>query len=361
MKNFNVVLKGSYLPAIGGVVIHISRLAEALFDDGLLDCVYSTTNSNGYVESRFILKKADYPCSRYTTFQSLLWFLNFNNKNKKKIIHIHGHPVWESPTILLLLFFRYKVVFTIHDQMQLTDFERYPRLLLYILKEIFKHKNIHWIAVNQIIKVQIENLMQDCKNLSVIPAYLPPYRDNAPLDNEIDSFFKLKSKVVTIYAHSIREFKGKDLYGIDLALKSIALVKNTYSDIGIIICIPNEPDSDQLDYYLQIINDSKLFNSVLFFLKPLKNPLLLWQKSDIVLRPTLTDGDSLVIREAISQGTYVIASDVVRRPENVILFKNEDINDLTSKIIETLGRPKLTEIEQPPSNYELIKNIYSSL
>ncbi len=89
--------------------------------------------------------------------------------------------------------------------------------------------------------------------------------------------------------------------------------------------------------YFKLINGLQISENVLLFLKPLNNPTLLWRKSDIVLRPTLTDGDSLVVREAINEGTYVIASDVTERPEDVILFKSENIDDLSNKIIRSPG------------------------
>jgi len=352
---------GSYLPAIGGVTTHISRLAEALNKDGLLDCVFSTTNPNGFVESRFIVKNAFYPRLRYVTLQSLFWFIKYFSKKNLKIIHFHGHPVWESPTLLLLLLFKKKVVYTIHDQIILSDIKIYPGFLISMLKKSIKNRYIHWIAVNPIIKTQLESLVIDCTNISVIPAYLPALEDNNSLEFEIEDFINLRSKIVSIYAHSIRKINGKDMYGIDLALKSVALVKKHYMNIGIIICIPNTPNKDLLDNYFQIIKELQLFNNVLFFLKPLNNPLQLWRKSDIVLRPTLTDGDSLVVREALVQGTFVIASDVVNRPDKVILFKSENIEDLYTKIVATLSKTRITNNEPPFSNYELIKNIYSNL
>ena len=43
----------------------------------------------------------------------------------------------------------------------------------------------------------------------------------------------------------------------------------------------------------------------------------LWQMSDIYLRPTNTDGNSISILEALSVGSSVVASDCVERPEEL--------------------------------------------
>jgi hypothetical protein len=57
----------------------------------------------------------------------------------------------------------------------------------------------------------------------------------------------------------------------------------------------------------------------------------LMQQCDIMIRPTNTDGDSLSVREAIHMEKLVICSDAVSRPEQCILFKNRDLEDLVKK------------------------------
>jgi glycosyltransferase involved in cell wall biosynthesis len=90
------------------------------------------------------------------------------------------------------------------------------------------------------------------------------------------------------------------------------------------------------------------------------NIIKLWKISNIVLRPTFTDGDSLVVREALSVGTCVIASDIVERPVGTILFECGNFEQLAMKILENLS----SRIEIKPeisNNYEEIKTIYSTL
>jgi glycosyltransferase involved in cell wall biosynthesis len=54
-----------------------------------------------------------------------------------------------------------------------------------------------------------------------------------------------------------------------------------------------------------------------FYGQPLAPALRL---GTIFLRPTLTDGDALSIREAMAAGVPVLASDVVRRPTGVTVL-----------------------------------------
>lgn len=354
-------MKGPYPPYIGGVSIHTLHLADRLFAEGFLNKIYSTTSLSGFNGSSNDLIGVYYPKLRYGPFQSLYWFIKYGIKDRSNIYHLHLHPIWESPSLFLMLLLKKHIVYTVHDQMMLANLELYPKILLILFKHIAKHRNIHWIVVNETIKEQLNKISPFCKNVTVIPAFIPSILINSPLNEEIEIFIKSKSPIISVYAHSTRLFEGKDLYGIDLAIKSLVAVRAVFPDIGLIISIPGEIDQNQINAYLDIINKLQLSASILLFLKPVNNPLNLWKRSNIVLRPTLTDGDSLVIREALAQSTYVVASDIAFRPEGTILFKSEDIHDLSMKIIFTLNS---SEFKPPLSaatdNYKLIKKIYNS-
>jgi len=56
------------------------------------------------------------------------------------------------------------------------------------------------------------------------------------------------------------------------------------------------------------------------------------EQSDMVIRPTNTDGDSLTIREGLYLNKIVLASDIVQRPEGTKLFKTRDAEDLFEKM-----------------------------
>lgn len=75
----------------------------------------------------------------------------------------------------------------------------------------------------------------------------------------------------------------------------------------------------------------KLYRFI-FITDPLKEASSLWQVSDLVIRATVTDGNSLSIYEALSIGIPVIASDCVPRPEGVVLFRTRDFDDLYRKV-----------------------------
>ncbi len=56
------------------------------------------------------------------------------------------------------------------------------------------------------------------------------------------------------------------------------------------------------------------------------------------MRPTLSDGASVSIQEALFFVISVVASDVCERPNQVILFKSRNVLDFTEKVICALER-----------------------
>ena len=60
--------------------------------------------------------------------------------------------------------------------------------------------------------------------------------------------------------------------------------------------------------------------------------LALMSVCDVFLRPTLEDGDSISVREALSLGVPVVASRVGARPAGAILFQPGDVEDLLAKL-----------------------------
>jgi glycosyltransferase involved in cell wall biosynthesis len=354
---------GSYLPEIGGMSIHVSRLAELLNFEGLLGCVYSASKLNNKNTSLFIVKDVSYSKIKYGFIKSFIWFVIYGFKNRSSIIHLHVNPIWHSITIkLLLTFANRKIVCTIHDQMLIENIDKIPFLFSFTFKKLLGSKNIRWIVVNDTIKKQLQKLDFNCNRIYIIPAYLPAFSvTDIIVEEEIETFIQNKQEIITIYAATTALFRGKDLYGIGLAIMAINNIKKEFPSIGLIICIPGEMSAIQMNYYLKLINDFDLTDNVFFNLKPLKNTIGLLKKSHILLRPTLSDGDSLMVREALSVETFVVASDVVKRPDGVVLFQSENLNDLVIKLKEVLNnKNKIISAGtvQSENNYLLIKKVY---
>jgi len=143
--------------------------------------------------------------------------------------------------------------------------------------------------------------------------------------------------VLCANAYQIREYKGQDLYGLDLCVELIAQL--TYqSDVkaAFVFVVSRDAKGSQLYATAQkVIKDRGLEDRFCLYNGPVDFVTLMTQ-CDLVLRPTNNDGDAVTIREALYFGLPVIASDAVQRPPGTILFRNRDVKDLMRRTVDVL-------------------------
>jgi glycosyltransferase involved in cell wall biosynthesis len=60
-------------------------------------------------------------------------------------------------------------------------------------------------------------------------------------------------------------------------------------------------------------------------------------RSTVFVRPTFRDGDSISVREAMSLGVPVVASNVGTRPEGTLLFEVGDLEALICQVEQALS------------------------
>ena len=178
-------------------------------------------------------------------------------------------------------------------------------------------------------------------------------------------FIESHTPVISAGAFRISFYDGQDLYGIDMCVELCANLKTIYPQIGFVFCLPDIGDNDYFSKMKLEIKDKNIENNFLFITQPLDNVYLIWQKSDIFVRPTVSDGDAVSLREALSLKTPAVASDVVLRPERTILFKNRDINDFTLKVKDLLKNyeqyVKKLEVLRMEDNFRKIIDVYQKV
>ena len=131
---------------------------------------------------------------------------------------------------------------------------------------------------------------------------------------------------------------GNEIYGIKLLVDLF----RKYPDWGFIISDPSGSYSKllgELEPNICVIRGTHSFIPVL-------------ETSDCFIRYTSTDGDSLSIHEALDCGIYVIATDVVTRPENVSLVTRGN----TDQLISLLYHFQQERLKQKRS----VRNIYDT-
>jgi glycogen(starch) synthase len=118
-------------------------------------------------------------------------------------------------------------------------------------------------------------------------------------------------------------------YGFDLLVAGLARLRNLHPSFGCLVMGSGEQRAEAE----KRVREAGLEESVLLLGDVDHDTCLaLMSVSDVFLRPTLEDGDSISVREALSLGLPVVASRVGTRPSGAILFHTGDVDEMLAKI-----------------------------
>jgi len=210
------------------------------------------------------------------------------------------------------------------------------------------------ICVNSDIRSSLLSLGLDSRHMEVLPAYLgssPQLVDHPPMSRGVAA-----SKTLRRHWHYTRptsvpmsgDAAGRSAcatscyrplfstvlffrreYGFDLLVDALAKLKQLFPSLGCLVM----GSGDQRPAAELRVREAGLQEDVLFLGDVDHDTCLSWiSNSDVFLRPTLEDGDSISVREAISLGVPVVASRVGTRPPGAILFQPGDVEDMIAKV-----------------------------
>jgi glycosyltransferase involved in cell wall biosynthesis len=118
-------------------------------------------------------------------------------------------------------------------------------------------------------------------------------------------------------------------YGFDLLIAALVRLRRLYPSLGCLVMGSGEQRAEAE----RRIREAGLEESVLLLGDvPHDACLALMSAGDVFLRPTLADGDSISVREALALGIPVAASRVVARPAGAILFRPGDVEEMLAAV-----------------------------
>lgn len=319
---YHIILFGKFPPPIGGVTIHVYRLAHWLGE-------YRDVHIN-VVQPSFI------------GFIKLISYFIFN-RNKKTILHLQT----SNPFALIFSTFfkiatlsKIKIVKSIHSE-------------YWFEKNLIKSKFI--TIINFCLK-RLDGLICDSsaiavkfvpivKHVKVIIPFLPP------------SFPKTELKSISYYLQFnfdngcnlifnayklVENSSGKDVYGLDILFEALPLISKKTNVILLIPVVTDKQKKDILNFSEIIHKINHNVNLFLFSDASIEGWKII-ASADIFVRPTRTDGDALSVREALYFNTVCISSNAAQRPVGTILFESENPYDLADKINSTVINHKNTK------------------
>jgi glycosyltransferase involved in cell wall biosynthesis len=319
-----VINVGLFPPPYGGVSIHLQRLLGRLRVAGA-DCVL--------IDLSGVPKQHDGVVG-LSWAQALVRLA----LTKRSIVHFHNFTP-RNTFFYWLLSLRHKTILSWHNERFLEELKALP-LPGRILATAFLRRVDRIVVDSQTTWLLAEKIIRDSNRLVLIPEFLEPDIGAGATNPKIMRLRENHRYLISSNAFAIAFHKGEDLYGLDLLVELMRrLVQGKHLDAALAFLLPV---SDTTPYFRKMQDEVQrhgLSERVLFVTEPLDEAASLWRLSDLVIRATNTDGNSLSVMEALSVGVPVVASDCVDRPEGVITFENRSIDDLEAKVVDVLLRP----------------------
>lgn len=321
MKYFkkSVAFWGAEPPPLGGMTVHIKRLSLFLKNNNWTVIQYNF-NSNKRNESYIINVK-----------NLISWYLGLWIKDTPEIHYVITTRAHIRFLASLLTLRGKKVVIRVGGENMENE------LVKGGLAKLFNVLGLKLCSAFIGVSKDICNLVEKftrTEKIHHIPGFIPPQIEHKKAPEAIRTFFD-GSILKLVVTGQIFSSDSKDIYGIYHFLNAAKLLKNKGFEFKAVIVIYGASNSNFKSNLHQLkmeVNRLELKKHILVFVNNDEFwPIL--KKGDVFIRPSITDGDSNTIREALFLKKYVIASNCVSRPESCILYENLNSEELTDKII----------------------------
>jgi len=300
-----ILLVGPYPPPHGGVSVHVWGIRRRLTEAGVSCRVLDTRDVRKW--------SFNFALFRYS-IQG--WTLH---------LHTNGHN-WKSWLLALWCGIigqsSKSCILTLHSGLApgyLTGLHGWRRRMARLTCRLYSRV----ICVSSALRDAVVLLGQRIDRTDVAPAYLETELDEAAPDHEIVAWMEEHQPLLSTALFFRPE------YGFDLLVSAIVKLRVHYPSVGCLVMGSGEQESGArelvrefgLDDHIRLLGDVNHAQC-----------LALISRSDVFLRTTSFDADSISVREALALGVPVVASRVGTRPQGVILFQPGDLADLASKI-----------------------------
>jgi glycosyltransferase involved in cell wall biosynthesis/O-antigen ligase len=316
---------GVYPPPSGGISIHIQRLCDRLDKQRIPYNIYDIRKGDKDRNTIYVDE------SRINT-RAVRYFFTAS----EDVIHIHLHS-WTVRFLLSLLRLRgKKIIITVHSLRDEKSRDTRAKRLLIWLTGLLTHS---FIAVTEDIKNGLRAYHIPARKIQVIPAFIPPVAEPAPLPSELVDFLRPGTLKIVSYAQDISYFAGEDIYGVTDCIRLAGKLEAEGRDYRFAFILNNLTDPHQLEAVEQLIRQEKAEEHFRIFLMDIDFYALL-KEADVYIRANHHDGDSLAVREALYLGKQVLGSDAAPRPEGTFVFHTGDTDNLHHTLLQALNQKK---------------------
>jgi glycogen(starch) synthase len=305
-----VLLVGPLPPPNGGISVHVMQTQRRLTAAGAQCSVLDPSRTRG----KFVL------VGKLMRYASQGWAIQ---------PHTNGHNTksWLMALICgtIARANRVPAALTLHSGMvpQYLAGSTVHRSLARLACSLYQHI----VCVSPAIEAAIASLGVDRQTIEVRPAFTPPEDIAVSLDQPLIDWMENHSPLLSTTLFFRPE------YGFPLLVEAIARLRRQYPRIGCVVMGSCEHGGDAFER----IREASIEDNMLL-LGDVEHDrcLSIMSASDLFVRPTLHDGDSISVREALALDVAVLASRTGNRPEGVHLFQPGDVDDLVAQATRVL-------------------------
>lgn len=304
------LLVGPLPPPSGGISVHVMQTQSQLAAAGIACEVLDPSRTPG----KFVF------VGRLMRYASQGWTIH---------LHTNGHNTksWLMALICAAIarFYGVESAVTLHSGMvpQYLAGPARHRALARLASSL--ERDI--ICVNPAIAAAVAALGVDRQRIEMRPAFIGSEAPARSLDKPLVAWMASHRPLLTVTLFFRPE------YGFPLLLEAMERLRERYPAIGCVVMGSCEDAEDALDRIRQTDLESHML-----LLGDVEHDrcLSVMAASDVFLRPTLHDGDSLSVREALALEVPVVASRTGTRPEGVHLFQPGNVDELVAQALSVL-------------------------
>ena len=315
-----VLIIGKVPPPIGGVTIHVSRLLATL-------------------------EKTGHPYTFASLDAQSLGSI-FRQIGKHQVVHLHtSNPALRFAVSLYGRMSSTSLISTFHG-----DIGRFGAV-----KNALDRASIRLARVPVVLNESSKKVAGELNpQTRLVSSYIPANLDTEPplgaeWGERLDDLRRRYPVLASTNAFNVSfTNEGREVYRIS----EIVTALNGHREIGFICSDPSgryrpylEQKGVAVGENILLIDERHSFIRVI-------------ERSDILLRLTHTDGDSLSVKEALDMGVPVLASDVVSRPDGTCLFDG-DFSSLPAQIDRCIRRDG--PIPHPEDGAKILLELYREL
>lgn len=344
---------GPSCPPYGGVSVHIFRLLEILRSNGIQTTLYEENGKGDPSQGIVPVKKSAIAFGR-----TLLTF-------PEDVMHFHlsNHTASILASLCLSLRPKKRYLFTLHGDSVIEFHRKANAIMRRLLGSGFRRADQIICVNDRIQEFLTREIGVESSRTAVIPAYLPPSAAELASSNipqEVSAFVNCFDQVIGSHGWYGFFDSGNHVYGFEHLVKLAEDLKDKRPSACLYTMVSGTYDPQHREEISAIRNEKQLDNWLL--IEDAFPAAAIFKQTDVFLRPTSTDGDSVSIRECIDLGVRVVASDAVSRPASCVVFQTHDYTQMRDCVFSALDESQSNRVlPKTRSNVMSIINVLRSV